>query len=245
MDCGKVKNYRRKDKKYQNQLMLSEWFVEVPEDLNHNWLMAICPVGKRSLVVACNGITKAYARSGHCVNDGFPSHLPGGYRKQTSTHAITVLDCIFDEKNRLYHILDVICWNGHYVYDSDTEFRFYWLHSKLVEFPKLVEKSQINPMPFHELQKSTCNHKDIHSQIWSPLAFDGELDGLLFYHKQVTYQPGVTPLIGWLKGFMVPEILNIDVPESWKNMAPADYTSVSKFLPKEVKRHQEYKEQLV
>ncbi len=32
--------------------MLSEWLVEVPEDIAEEWIMRICPVGKRCLVVA-------------------------------------------------------------------------------------------------------------------------------------------------------------------------------------------------
>jgi snurportin-1 len=37
------------------------------------------------------------------------------------------------------------------------------------------------------------------------------LDGILFYHKRVHYLPGVTPLVGWLKGYMLPEMLNVQV----------------------------------
>lgn len=32
--------------------MLSEWLVDVPSDLGSEWLMVVCPVGKRSLIVA-------------------------------------------------------------------------------------------------------------------------------------------------------------------------------------------------
>lgn len=34
------------------QLMLSEWLVDVPADLEQEWLVVVCPVGKRALVVA-------------------------------------------------------------------------------------------------------------------------------------------------------------------------------------------------
>lgn len=37
---------------YQNQIMLSEWLVEVPDDFENNWLALPCPPGKRCLVVA-------------------------------------------------------------------------------------------------------------------------------------------------------------------------------------------------
>jgi len=32
--------------------MLSEWLVDVPAELDTEWLMVVCPVGKRSLIVA-------------------------------------------------------------------------------------------------------------------------------------------------------------------------------------------------
>lgn len=32
--------------------MLSEWLVDVPAELDIDWLMVVCPVGKRSLIVA-------------------------------------------------------------------------------------------------------------------------------------------------------------------------------------------------
>ena len=34
--------------------MLSEWLVDVPDDLQREWLMVVCPVGKRNLVIASN-----------------------------------------------------------------------------------------------------------------------------------------------------------------------------------------------
>jgi len=32
--------------------MLSEWLVDVPLDLEQEWVVVMCPVGKRALVVA-------------------------------------------------------------------------------------------------------------------------------------------------------------------------------------------------
>ena len=38
-----------------------------------------------------------------------------------------------------------------------------------------------------------------------------QLDGLLFFHKQTHYTIGSTPLVTWLKPYMVPDILGIEV----------------------------------
>lgn len=44
------------------------------------------------------------------------------------------------------------------------------------------------------------------------LKFWLQVDGLLFYHRQTHYTPGSTPLVGWLRPYMVSDILGIEVP---------------------------------
>lgn len=94
MECqvGKPKN---RINPYKNQLMLSEWLVDVSEDFFHSWLFVVCPIGRRCLVVAARQGTAAYARNGYCLRR-FPSNLPGG-NKRTGYGKYTFLDCIFDE----------------------------------------------------------------------------------------------------------------------------------------------------
>ena len=38
------------------QLMLSEWMVEIPDDFEEDWLMVMCPWGKRCLIVSARVI---------------------------------------------------------------------------------------------------------------------------------------------------------------------------------------------
>ncbi|KAM6351109.1 snurportin-1-like [Alca torda] len=49
-----------------------------------------------------------------------------------------------------------------------------------------------------------------------------QVDGLLFYHKQTHYTPGSTPLVGWLRPYMVPEILGLSMPVTTLTAKP-DY----------------------
>ncbi|MEE6528178.1 hypothetical protein FKM82_030189, partial [Ascaphus truei] len=42
--------------------------------------------------------------------------------------------------------------------------------------------------------------------------FPYKVDGLLFYHKHTHYTPGSTPLVGWLRPYMAPEILGFPAP---------------------------------
>uniref|UniRef100_A0A665UHR9 Snurportin-1 n=2 Tax=Echeneis naucrates TaxID=173247 RepID=A0A665UHR9_ECHNA len=201
---------RKLPKHYANQLMLSEWLVDVPSELDTEWLMVVCPVGKRSLIVASKGSTAAYTKSGYCVNR-FPSLLPGGNRHNSAMGKdYTILDCIYSEVDRTYYILDVMCWRGHPVYDCPTEFRFYWLQSKVQETDGLSEIAKRNPFRFVSLQSTDCTAESIQKALAAEYSFS--VDGLLFYHRQTHYTPGSTPLVGWLRPYMVTDILGIEVP---------------------------------
>nr|XP_014332487.1 PREDICTED: snurportin-1 isoform X1 [Bos mutus] len=193
-----------------SQLMLSEWLIDVPSDLGQEWIVVVCPVGKRSLIVASQGLTSAYTKSGYCVNT-FPSLLPGGNRRNSTTEKdYTILDCIYSEVNQTYYVLDVMCWRGHPFYDCQTDFRFYWLHSKLPEEEGLGEKTKRNPFKFVGLKNFPCTPESLCKVL--SMDFPFEVDGLLFYHKQTHYSPGSTPLVGWLRPYMVSDVLGVAVP---------------------------------
>uniref|UniRef100_A0A2K6TH18 Snurportin-1 n=1 Tax=Saimiri boliviensis boliviensis TaxID=39432 RepID=A0A2K6TH18_SAIBB len=184
-------------KRYANQLMLSEWLIDVPSDLG------------QSLIVASRGSTSAYTKSGYCVNR-FPSLLPGGNRRNSTAKDYTILDCIYSEVNQTYYILDVMCWRGHPFYDCQTDFRFYWIHSKLPEEEGLREKTKLNPFKFVGLKNFPCTPESLCDVL--SMDFPFEVDGLLFYHKQTHYSPGCTPLVGWLRPYMVSDVLGVAVP---------------------------------
>ncbi|OBS67098.1 hypothetical protein A6R68_04364 [Neotoma lepida] len=167
-------------KRYANQLMLSEWLIDVPSDLGQEWIVVVCPVGKRALIVASRGSTSAYTKSGYCVNR-FSSLLPGGNRRNSTTAKdYTILDCIYSEVNQTYYVLDVMCWRGHPFYDCQVR-----IDNLLMSF-----LSSFLPGTWFGM--------------W--------VDGLLFYHKQTHYSPGSTPLVGWLRPYMVSDILGVAVP---------------------------------
>ncbi|XP_061078251.1 snurportin-1 [Conger conger] len=214
-----IEQRKRLPRHYANQLMLSEWLVEVPPDLDTEWLMVVCPIGKRSLVIASKGSTAAYTKSGYCVNR-FPSLLPGGNRHNSAMGKdYTILDCIFSEVDRTFYILDVLCWRGHPVYDCPTDFRFYWLQSKVQEEEALSEIVKRNPYRFLSLQSVGCSPESIQQALAQEYSFS--VDGLLFYHRQTHYTPGSTPLVGWLRPYMVADILGVAVPECPLTAKPA------------------------
>jgi len=218
---------RRPGRNYKSQLMMSEWLVEVPSDFSSNWIAVLCPVAKRCLVVASRGRTKAFSKSGYCL-DVHPSHLPGGSHHSAGKDT-TILDCLYSEINQTYYILDLMCWNGHAVYESETEFRFYWLHEKMQEFTTLGSKCKGNPYKFVALPQFQCIESDISTAVASATF---EIDGLLFFHKRTHYTFGSTPLVVWLKPYMLNEILGISVPEKQMSHRPTDYTCYNDHVKK-------------
>ncbi|KAM9640205.1 tyrosine-protein phosphatase non-receptor type 9 isoform 3-T3 [Morphnus guianensis] len=188
VDAGK-----KLPKRYANQLMLSEWLVDVPLDLEQEWVVVVCPVGKRALVVASRGTTAAYTKSGFCVNR-FPSLLPGGNRhNSTSEKVYCILDCIYNEAKQTYYILDVMCWRGHPVYDCQTDFRFFWLSSKIQEEEGLGEKSRINPFKFVGLQNFPCSSDSLCKVLAMDFPFEATKQFLEEINKW-TGQYNVSPL---------------------------------------------------
>ena len=204
---------------YRNQLMLSEWLVDKPEDFESNWLAVVVPIGRRCLVVAAQKTTYAYSRAGAQLKN-FPSLLPGGCRH---THRLAqdfcILDCVFHEGKQTFYILDVMCWAGYPVYDSDTEFRVFWKEQKYKECEKISTYSRVNPLPFIDLPFHACTKESLEHVLAEAPPF--QVDGLLFIHKECRYIIGMSPLAAWLKPQMVPDILGIGVSAEFLAQSPA------------------------
>ncbi|XP_034243805.1 snurportin-1 [Thrips palmi] len=218
---------------FRHELMLSEWLVDVPTDLEENWLLKPCPKGQRMMVVATQGTTKAYTKSGYVVAT-FSSGLPGGHR--ASRQGITILDCIWDFDNRTYYVLDVLAWNNIELLDCETEFRFYWLKTKLDECPEVTCHSDKNRNAFVPLQSFECSEDHLINVMNRYPMFSEErnkdpgLDGMLFYHKKNLYEHGTTPLVTWLKPFMMEDVLGIKVHESYVIERPESYSGQAAYI---------------
>ena len=122
-------------------------------------------------------------------------------------------------------------WNDFSLYDCDTECRRFMLQSHLTENDQLGIKSRINPYLFKMLPSFSCESEKLQTALMSKLSFDpNPLDGLLFYNKQVNYLPGSTPLVGWLKGYMVPELLNVQVSKELLAQKPNSYANMGNYI---------------
>uniref|UniRef100_A0A1B6CLR8 Snurportin-1 n=1 Tax=Clastoptera arizonana TaxID=38151 RepID=A0A1B6CLR8_9HEMI len=189
---------RKKIKELINQLMYSEWLWKAPSDCSE-WLVKLCPVGKRVVLLAKGGKSFAFYKNG--LYKKLHTNLPGGNMESIKDYC--VLDCIYNNDTDFYYVLDVLYWKLCFL-NSTCDFRFYWLNNKFKEENYSPKLGLLQSYPISDLERILNVHP--HYSNDTP-----KLDGVLFYHKQALYEPGITPLVGWLKPFMVPTIMNIPV----------------------------------
>eukprot|EP00904_Undaria_pinnatifida_P011058 jgi/Undpi1/7082/HiC_scaffold_22.g09556.m1 len=202
-DSGTQRAVKRRDH-WANQLCTPEWMLTVPSDLNGarssvgaGWYVMARPEGKRVLVISSKGETVARQMSGTVIHR-FSSHLPGGSsagrRGGTKGGGYCILDCVFHELDQTFFVLDMMAWKGYPLYDCNTDFRFYWVRTKLLEADGPLETVspsnafRIKSTPYHE-----CDRQGLAHAYSSPVPFIK--DGLLFYFKAAHYQLGPTPLV--------------------------------------------------
>ncbi|CAI4232657.1 unnamed protein product [Auanema sp. JU1783] len=201
------------DKRYAYRLMLSEWLVDIPDSLSTEWLMIPVPNGKRVLIICVKNVTYLYNKKGRLLTQ-FRSALPcrGG---------LTVIDGIWDDKN--IYCLDLLSWDGQVFTDSPFDLRRFWINSKLQENPSLTKGKKHN---FLELPQCSCAKQNMEEMV-KDVEEKYKLDGFLFYYSKVFYEEGQNPLIGWLKPWMLTELLGVSVPEKWQN---TEYNTSGDFI---------------
>lgn len=109
-----------------------------------------------------------------------------------------------------------------------TEFRFFWLQSKLNDIEELGMETSNNKYVFSYVPHHVCDFsiiKELFCDMHEP-----PVDGILFYHREGSYTSGDTPLVGWLKPFMLPEILKIPVSPEYMEMKPDKYVNLTQHI---------------
>ncbi|CAI9093361.1 OLC1v1028848C1 [Oldenlandia corymbosa var. corymbosa] len=176
---------------FAKQLMLPEWMIDVPPNLATDWYVFARPAGKRCFVVSSNGITISRLRNGILLHR-FPSALPSGSRKNSSSQSYSILDCIFHEPDQTYYVIDMVCWAGFSLYECTAEFRFFWLNSKLLEVGACDAPSTYHKFRFSTVPVYDCDQQGLETAYTGATAYIK--DGLLFFNKHAHYQLGNTPL---------------------------------------------------
>jgi snurportin-1 len=131
-----------------------------------------------------------------------------------------VLDCIWSAAENTFYVLDVVEWRAQTFYASDTEFRSYWLHSRLSEeCPGAATAGGSNRHAFVPLPRYACDASALRQMFEATRAM--RRDGVLFFHREALYQRGRTSLVCWLRPDMVPSILHVDIGEALEPAAGA------------------------
>ncbi|KAK5667393.1 hypothetical protein BDV3_007211 [Batrachochytrium dendrobatidis] len=179
---------------HQLMVMLPEPLMEIPLDFTSGWLAMVFPQGERCLIISSRGKTISRRAHGQKI-ESFLSCLPGGsYATITPKYnKPCILDCIYHQPTQTYYALDILTWNGNPVHECDTEFRQYWLHSKISEVD-VGRRTKANQRCILPLQTKECTPDNL-----KLLVAQAELDsiaaGLFLINKQCMYAPGEkTPL---------------------------------------------------
>lgn len=196
---------------FKNMLMFSDWLVDIPETMSSEWTLMAAPVGRRCLVVGHRNKTNIFYKNGY-LSLQFESTLPGG--GPIHPESLTILDCICEtkrvSKNSKFYVLDLLWWNNKMYTDSDFTMRQFFMRSKIeelnIENKNAKKANQFIPLP-------TCPCLPEAMAEFMKTKFPYELDGLLFYFNSGFYISEQTPLVGWLKPWMLPEILGVPIPE--------------------------------
>ncbi|XP_058787730.1 uncharacterized protein LOC131662065 [Vicia villosa] len=193
LEASKLKGAEAR-KWFAKQLMLPEWMIDIPENLASDWFVFARPSGKRCFVVSSNGTTISRLRNGSILHR-FPSKLPNGARTKevsSASNSYSILDCIFHEQDQTYYVIDMVCWRGYSLYDCTSEFRFFWVNSKLAETGACDSPSYYHKYKFSLVPVYGCDQSGLCSAYSAPVPY--VKDGLLFYNKHAHYQAGNTPL---------------------------------------------------
>lgn len=208
---------------FRYNLMLSEWMMSRPEDID-DFLMVPCPKGIRCSLSTEDGSYKAklYYKNGRKFLE-FKTNLP----------AYTILDCIYSAESRTVYILDVTAFANRDLIHGDAAFRFFWLSSKFTE--EDIKTTDTNEGLHLRLLRS-YDFSDTFSirtcfQTY-PIFTDGtDLDGYLFYHKEGSYTVGESPLVLWLFPFMIDELFDTyRVNPCYHSSKPDSYTNYIDFI---------------
>uniref|UniRef100_A0A1B6H8I1 Snurportin-1 n=1 Tax=Homalodisca liturata TaxID=320908 RepID=A0A1B6H8I1_9HEMI len=241
MDWEDAQTRRNEDRrgyyreKCRGQLMLSEWLLDRPCDIEKAWTVVVCPEGQRTLVIANKGCTRAYHKKGILMAK-FPSILPfGSPARRGKRNDIIILDCIWNAKNKMLFALDVLFWRMQPLLSCDADFRMYWLRTKISELKKYDQPLPLGEGVYDVHLPSHCTLSTLPAVLADHNP--SEVDGILFYHNGAPYISGQTPLVGWLKPYMLPERFGVQVPQEYLEQRPQNYENLEQWVEKVSHKH--------
>lgn len=210
--------------------MESKWFTGIPENFDTDWCTIACPVGQRCLVMAIDGETKCFSKKGYRLPGYFLSVLPGGNGTEYGfgPTVVTLLDCIYCEEMLTYFILDCMMWASHDIKEYPFSDRMKFVKREIQKRPEFKNITELNMFKFVPLYQydSTLEGLD-HCLRQSTF----EVDGILFYKKDIQYKSGETDEVLWIKPYILPDVFEgIAVPKKLMSEKPNTYTDFESFV---------------
>jgi len=196
---------RRAEKRrleYASQFMTPQWLDSLPADLTDSWYAIPRPEGTRCFLIANHHSSMSRKRNGSVLHSSIATALPGGCHPSllpaaasTSPDDYCIVDCIYNDEQRCYYALDLLCWRGYLLFDATAEFRLYWMHDKLrtLAAPNPSHKSKRTFYPLVPLPVLPCLPSSLPSLYPQSPLLDCRQDGVLFVHKASEYVSGVLP----------------------------------------------------
>lgn len=170
------------------------------------------------------GHAEVFNKDGESIKE-FKAAIPGRFKDDNA-----VLDCILNEKEKTFFILDLVEWHGLNYMEYDTSFRLHWLKQKIEEdCPHVTKFSKDNIYKFIPLPFMKCDKESLTILMTEPMPFTQKLDGILFYDMMSPYISGISSRVLWLEPFMLEEILDIKIPAHF-NLKPKNYSDAKKYI---------------
>ncbi|GFR96606.1 snurportin-1 [Elysia marginata] len=195
--------------------MQSIFMESKPEDFEESWMFAVCPSGKRRIIVAADETTQSYNSTG-ASDAKFKSCLPNGNEAFNEVHKLqdlTILDTMLNNEEKKCYIIDMMHWRHYPYYDTEADFRFYCLADKYSELKKPTEIHAENEYSLHLLPKLPCSQKSIGEALEQAKNDSVKVEGLLFINKSSLYATKDSSDSQWLRLDKMEEILGFAPPE--------------------------------
>lgn len=204
-------------------LMDTQWFTNIPDDLEENWLIKCVPEGYRIMLYA----EPKYAT---CFNFKGKPVLKVKTNFCTTGKCRTIFDCIYHRKTKTIFILDCLIWNTRNVMGVEARFRFSWLKNKFMEHK---EFSSCNKFKFVLIDYMPAKKDLIQEAMFKTLEVNGNkyyYDGVAFYQKSSLYNMLNNPSVGWLASYMLTDIFQIEVSSEHLVKMPKEYKSAKEYI---------------
>eukprot|EP00397_Hematodinium_sp_SG-2012_P052073 GEMP01061377.1.p1 GENE.GEMP01061377.1~~GEMP01061377.1.p1 ORF type:complete len:383 (+),score=71.35 GEMP01061377.1:119-1267(+) len=184
MTSKKALRKRRKVRRWQyfaRQFMIADWFIDVPENFESEWMVYMRPEGDRCMLFSDSGRTVIQRKNGRACKTFFDERFPRGE---------TILDGVL-VGNR-FVCTDILMWGSVTLLDAEFQCRHFFLQSRLDE--NSWDKGDFI-MSQVDVDFATCERLTLLYTSSQSQSEDWFIpDGFQFIHQAAQYCAGLSPL---------------------------------------------------